>query len=160
MKLKEKSGKNWLKTQHSKNEIMVSGPITSWQIDRKTMEIVTDFIYLGSKITADGDCSHEIKRCSLLGRKSYNQPRRHIKKAETLLTDKCPYSQSYDFSSSHEWMWELDCKEVWGPKNWCFWIVLEKNLESPLDSSEIQPVNPKGLNPEYSLEGLMVKLKF
>ena len=62
MKLKEKSGKNWLKTQHSKNEIMVSGPITSWQIDRKTMEIVTDFIYLGSKITADGDCSHEIKR--------------------------------------------------------------------------------------------------
>ena len=65
------------------------------------------------------------------------------------------------FSSSHVWMWELDYKESWAPKNWCFWtVVLEKTLESPLDCKEIQPVHPKGNKPEYSLEGLMLKLKF
>ena len=67
--------------------------------------------------------------------------------------------QSYTFSSSHVWMWELDYKESWEPKNWCFWtVVLEKTLENPLDSKEVQPVHPKG-NPEYSLKGLMLKLK-
>ena len=70
------------------------------------------------------------------------------------------YSQSYDFFSSHVWMWELDHKEGWMLKNWCFWaVVLEKTLKSPLDSKEIKPINPKGINPEYSLEGLMLKLK-
>ena len=70
------------------------------------------------------------------------------------------YSQSYDFSSSHIWIWQLDHKEGWTLKNWCFWaVVLEKTLESPLDSKEIKPINPKGINPEYSLEGLMLKLK-
>ena len=69
MKMKGESEKVGLK-QHSKTKIMASGPITSWQVDRETMEIVTDFIFVGSKITADGDCSHEIKRCSLLGRKA------------------------------------------------------------------------------------------
>ena len=65
------------------------------------------------------------------------------------------------FSSSHVWMWELDYKESWAPKNWCFWtVVLEKTLESPLDCKQIKPVNPKGNKPEYSLEGLMLKLKF
>ena len=106
------------------------------------METVTDFILGGSKITADGDCSHEIKRCLLLGKKSYDQPRQHIKKQETL-----PYrlsSESYGFSSGHVWMWELDYKESWAPKNWCFWtVVLEKTLESLLDCKEIQPVHPK-----------------
>ena len=64
------------------------------------------------------------------------------------------------FSSSHVWMWELDYKESWAPKNWCFWtVVLEKTLESPLDCEEIQPVSPKGIKPEYSLEGLVLKLK-
>ena len=71
-----------------------------------------DFIFLGSKITADGDCSHEIKRRLFLGRKSYDQPRQHIKKQRHYLTDKGPYSQSYDFSSSHVWMWELDHKKA------------------------------------------------
>ena len=68
--------------------------------------------------------------------------------------DKSSYSQSYGFSSSHVWMWELDCKESWEPKNWCFWtVVLEKTLESPLDCKEIKLVNPKEISPDYSLEG-------
>ena len=93
-------------------------------------------------------------------KKSYDQPRQHIKKQRHYLAYKGPSSQSYVFSSSHLWMWELDYKEIWVPKNWCFWtVVLEKTLESPLDCKEIQPVNPKGINPEYSLEGLMLKLK-
>ena len=70
MKVKEESGKSWLKSQHSKTKIMASGPIPSWQIDRETMETVRDFIFLGSKITVDGDYSHEIKRRLLLGRKA------------------------------------------------------------------------------------------
>jgi len=78
-------------------------------------------------------------------RKSYDQLRQHIKKAETLLCLQSPYSQSYGFSRSHVWMWKLDYKESCVLKNWCFWtVVLEKTLESPLDCNEIQPVNPKG----------------
>ena len=136
MKVKEESWKSWLKTQHSKNKDHGIWSITSWQIDEETMETVRDFIFLGSKITADGDCSHEIKRHLLLGRKAMtNLDSRDI----TL------YSQSYGFSSSHVQMWELDHKEGWAPKNWSFWtVVLEKTLESPLDCNEIQLVNPKG----------------
>ena len=94
---------------------------------------MTDFIFGGSKITADGDCSHEIKRCLLLGSKVMTN------------LDKGPCSQSYGFSSSHVWMWELDHKESWAPKNWCSWtVVLEKTLKSPLTCKEIQPVHPKG----------------
>ena len=108
------------------------------------METVTDFIFLHSKITADGDCSHEIKRCLLLGRKSYGQLRQHIKKQRHYFADKSPSSESHGFSSDHVWMWELDYKESWELKNWCFWtVVLEKTLESPLDWKEIQPVHPK-----------------
>jgi len=78
-------------------------------------------------------------------KKSYDQPRQHIKKQRYHFADKGPCSQSYEFSSSHVWMWELDHKESWGPKNLCFWnVVLEKTLESPLDCKEIKPVNPKG----------------
>ena len=83
-----------------------------------------------------------------------------LKSRDIILPTKGPSSQSYGFSSSHIWMWELDCKEIWKPKSWCFWtVVLEKTLESPLDSKEIQPVNPEGNQPEYLLEGLMLKLK-
>ena len=122
---------------------MASGPITSWQIDGETMETVTDFIFLGSKITADGDCSHEIKTFAPW-KKSNDQPRRHIKKQRHYFANKSPSSQSYSFSSSYLVRWELDHKEGWTPKNWCFWIVvLEKTLESALDCKEIQPVNPK-----------------
>ena len=103
-----------------------------------------NFIFLGSKITADGVCSHEIKRCLLLGRKAVTNLK-SILKSRHYFADKVPSSQSYGFSSSHVWMWELDHKESWVPKNWCFWtVVLEKTLESPLDCKQIQPVNPKG----------------
>ena len=93
-------------------------------------------------------------------KKSYDQPRQRIKKQRHYFANKGLYSQSYVFSSSHVWMWELDHKEGWAPKNGCFWaVVLEKTLESPLNYKEIQPVNLKEMSPEYSLEGLMLKLK-
>ena len=92
-------------------------------------------------------------------KKSYDQPRQHIKKQRLYFSNKGPSSQSYGFSSSHVWMWELDYKESWVPKNWCFWtVVLEKTLESPLDCRKIQPVL-KEVSTEYSLEGLMLRLK-
>ena len=101
-------------------------------------------IFLGSKITADGDCSHEIKRRLLLGRNVMINLNSLFKQRHYFV-NKGPSSQSYGFSSSHVWMWELDYKESWAPKNWCFWtVVLEKTLESPLDCKEIQPVHPKG----------------
>ena len=110
----------------------------------ETMETVTNFIFLGSKITVDVDWSHEIKRCLLLGKKVMTNLD-SIKKERHYFTNKDPSSQSYGFSSSHVWMWELDLKEIWVQKNWCFWtVVLEKTLESPLDCKEIQPGHPKG----------------
>ena len=124
---------------------MTFGPITSWQINGEIMEVVTAFIFLGSKITADGDCSHEIKRRLLLGRKAMNQPRQHFKKQRHYFADKGLSSQNYGFSSSRVWMWELDHKADWEVKNRCFWtVVLKKTLESPLDFRKIKPVNPKG----------------
>ena len=93
-----------VKLNIQKTNIMASGPITSWQIDGETMEIVTDFILGGSKITADGDCSHEIKRRLLLGRKANDQPRQHIKKQRHYFANKGPSSQSYGFSISHVWI--------------------------------------------------------
>ena len=83
---------------------MASGPITSWQIDGETVEIVSDFIFLGSKITADGDCSYEIKRCLLLGRKAMTNLDRILKNQRHYFANKGPSSQSYGFSSSHVWM--------------------------------------------------------
>ena len=111
------------------------------------METVTNFIFLGSKVTLDSDCSHEIKRHLFLGRKAKtNQD--SIWKIRHDFANKGPYSQSYGFSSSHVQMWELDHKEGWAPKNWCFWnVVLEKTLNSPLDSKEIKPVNSKRNQP-------------
>ena len=103
-----------------------------------------DFIFLGSKSNADGDCSHEIKRHLLLQRKAMTNLD-SILKSRHYFSNKGLSSQSYGFSSSHIWMWELDYKENWAQKNWCFSIVvLEKNLESRLDCKEIQPVHPKG----------------
>ena len=100
MKVKQESEKAGLKLSIQKAKIMASGLITSWQIDRETMETVTDFIFLGSQITADGDCSHEIKRCLLLGRKAMANLG-SIFKSSDILANKYPYSQSYGFSSSH-----------------------------------------------------------
>ena len=103
MKVKEESGKVGLKLHIQKTEIMASGPITSWQIDGVTVETVADFILGGSKITADGDCSHEIKTLASW-KKSYNQPRQHIKKQRHYFANKGPSSQGYGFSSSCVWM--------------------------------------------------------
>ena len=93
-------------------------------------------------------------------KKSYYQPRQHIKKQRHYFANKGPSSQSYGFSSRHVWMWDLHYKESWAPKNWCFWtVVLEKTLVSSLDYKEIQPVHLKEISPEYSLEGLMMKMQ-
>ena len=103
MKVKKESEKVGLKLNIQKTKIMASGPITSWQIDGEKMETVRDFIFFGSKITADGDCSHEIKRHLLL-RRSYDQSRQHIKKQRHYFAHRGPSSQNYGFSSSHVWM--------------------------------------------------------
>ena len=101
MKVKVESEKFGLKLNIQKTKIMASGPITSWQIDG---ERVTDFIFLGSKITADGDCSHEIKKMLAPWEKSYKKPRQHIRKQRHYFPNKGPSSQSNGFSSSHVWM--------------------------------------------------------
>ena len=101
MKVKEESEKVGLKINVQKTKIMASGPITSWQIDGETVGTVTDFIFLGSKITADGDCSHEIKRCLLLGRKVMTNLDSILKKQRHYFANKGPYNQSYGFSTSH-----------------------------------------------------------
>ena len=101
MKVKEVSEKAGLKFSIQKANIMASGSITSWQIDGETMETVTDFIFLEFKITADDDCSHEIKKTLAPWKKSYDKPRQHIKKHRHYTVNKDPYSQSYGFSSSH-----------------------------------------------------------
>ena len=123
---------------------MASGPITSWQIDGETVETVANFIFLGSKITADCDCSHEIKRCLLLGRKVITNLDSILK--SRAIASKGPSSQGYGFSSSHVWMWEVDYKESWvrridAFKLWCWRRLLGV---CPLDCKEIQPVHPKG----------------
>ena len=110
MKVKEESETVDIKLNIQKTKIIASGPITSWEIDGETMETVRDFIFLVSKITADGDCSDEIKRLALW-KKSYDQPRQHITKQRYYFANKSPSSQSYGFSSSHVWVWELDYKE-------------------------------------------------
>ena len=123
------------------------------------METVADFIFGASKITADGDCT-VMKLKDAPWKKSYDQPRQHIKKQRHYFVNKGPSSQAYGFSSGLVWMWELDCKESWALKNWCFWtVVLEKTPENPVDSKAIQPVYTKEIRPEYSLEGLILKLK-
>ena len=104
MMVKEESEKAGLKLDTQKTKIMASRPITSGQTDGETMETVTDFIFLGSKITADGDCRHEIKRCLLLGRKAMTNLDSIIKKQRHYFANKDPYSQSYGFSSTHAWM--------------------------------------------------------
>ena len=117
MKVKEESEKVGLKANIQKTKIVASGPITSCQIDGETMETVTAFIFLCSEIIADDDCSHEIKRRLLLGRKAMINLDSILKKQRHYFTHKGPSSQSYGFSSSHVWMWDLDQKEGWAPKH-------------------------------------------
>ena len=126
---------------------MASGSITSWQIEGDKMKAMTDFILLGSKVTTGSNCSHEIKRCLLLGRKAMTNLDSILKSKDITLMKKV-HSQSYGFSSSQERMWELDHKEGWVLKNWWLQtVVVGKTLERPLDCKEIKPINPKGNRP-------------
>ena len=158
MKVKEESENAGLKLNIQKTKIMASGPTTSWQIDGEKMETVRGFIFLGSKITADGDCSHEIKRRLLLGKKAVTNLDGISNSRDVTLQTKVCLVKAMVFP-----VVKYGCesyKESWAPKNWCFWtVVLEKTLESLLDSKEIKPVSPKENNPECSLEGLMLKLR-
>ena len=170
MKAKEKSGKVVLKLNIQKTKIMASGLITSWQMKKQFKNGNSVRLYFfGFQITADSDCSHEIKKHLLLGRKAMtNLDSRDITLPTTVQTksndptkSNSPMSQSYGFSRSHLWMWELDYKESWELKNWCFWtVVMEKIPESPLGHRNSNQSILKKISSEYSLEGLMLKLKF
>ena len=156
MRVKEESEKAGLKFNIQKTKIMASDPITWQQIDGET---VSNFILLGSKITGDGDYSHEIKRHLLLERKAMTKLGSILKSRDITLLTKVHLVKAVVFPVIL-YEYELDHKEIWVPKNWCFWIVvLEKALLSPLDCKEIKPVNPKEISPECSLEGMMLKLK-
>ena len=104
MKVKEESEKVGLKLNIQKTKVMASGPITSWQIDGETVETVSDFIFGGSKITADDNCNHKIKRCLLLGRKAMTNLDSILKSRRQYFANKGPFTQSYGFSNSHVWM--------------------------------------------------------
>ena len=124
------------------------------------METVGDFIFLGSKIAADGDFSHEIKRCLLLGRKAMTNLDSILKSRDITLPIKVCILKAMVFPSSHVQMWELDHKEGWAPKNWCFWTV--GIVEDSWESLGVQRLNQsvlKEISPEYSLEGLILRLK-
>ena len=143
--MKEESEKVGLKINIQKTKIMASSPITSWEIDGETVETVRDFIWGGSKITADGDCSHEIKRRLLLRRKVMTNLDSILKSRDIALPKKVCLVKAMVFSVVMYGCESWTYKETWALKNWCFWtVVLEKTLESPLDCKEIQPVHPKG----------------
>ena len=142
MKVKEESEKVGLKLNIQKTKIIASGPITSWQIDRETMETVTDLILGGSKITADGDCSHEIQRCLLLGRKAMTKLDSILKSRDITLPTKVCLIKAIVFPVVMYGCENLTIKKagIDAFELWCW----KRLLESPLDSKEIQPVHPKG----------------
>ena len=145
MKVKEESEKVGLKLNIQKTKIMASGLITSWQIGGETVETVSDTIFLGLQNHCRWWLQPWNKKTLTPWKECYDQPTQHVKKQKHYFVNKGLSSQGYDFFNSHVWMWELDYKESWALKNWCFWtVVLEKTLESPLDCKEIQPVHPKG----------------
>ena len=128
-------------------KLMAFGPITSWQTDGETMETVTDFIFLGSKITADGDCSHEVKRRLLLGRKAMTNLDSVLKSRDITLLTKVHLAKAMVFPVVMYGCesWTIKNAECQRTDDWCVWIaVLEETLESPLDRKEIQLVHPKG----------------
>ena len=141
-------------------KIMASGSITSWHIDGEKIETVIEFIFLGSN-----HCGQWLQtwneKVLAPWKESYDKPTQHIEKRRHQVAADSLYSQNYGFSSSHVWMWELDHKEGWTSKNWCFWtVVLEKTLER-VSWTARRPNQSvlKEISPEYSLEGLMLKLK-
>ena len=142
MKVKEQSEKVGLHLNIQKTKIMASSPIISWQIDGKKWKEWQTLFFGAPKSLQVVIAATELKDTPW--KESHDQPRQHIKKQRHYFANKGPSSQSYGFSSSHVWMCKLDYKESWAPKNWCFWTVVLKTLESPLDCKEIQPVHPKG----------------
>ena len=144
MKVKEESEKIGLKLNIQKTKIMASGPITSWEIDRETVETVADFILGGSKITADGDCSHEIKRHLLLGRKFLTNLDNILKSRDITLPTKVCLVKGTVFPVVLYGCESWTVKKAEHRRIDAFELVLEKTLESPLDCKEIQPVHPKG----------------
>ena len=159
MKVKEESEKVGLKLNIQKTKIMASFPITSWHIEGETMETVRDFNFLGSKITVDGDCSHEIKRHLLLGRKAMTKLD-SILKNRHYFSNKGSSSQSSGFSRSYLWMWELNSKVNWALKNWCFELwCWRRLLRVPWTARRSNQSILKAISPEYALEELMLKLK-
>ena len=145
MRMKKESEKAGLKLNIQKTKIMASTPIISWQIDREKVEAMADFIFLGSKITVDSDCSREIKRRLSLGRKAMTNLDSILKSRDITLLTKAQIVKAMIFPvvicECESWT-----KKGWALKNWCLWtVVLEKTLDSPLDSKEIKVVNHKGL---------------
>ena len=146
MKVREESAKFGLKLNSQKTKIMASSPITSWQIDAETLETVSDFIFLGSKITADGDCSHEIKRRLLLGRKVTSNLDSIFKSRDITLPTEVRLVKAMVFPvviyGCESWtMKKAERQRIDAFEVWCW----KKSLESPLDCKEIQPVHPKGI---------------
>ena len=142
---REKAG---LEFNTRKTKITASIPITLWQIEGEKVETVTGFIFLGSKITADGDCGHEIKRRFLLGRKVMINLNSILKGRYIPLLTKVHRVKAMVFPVVKYRCWELVHKEDWAQKNWYFWdVVLEKTVESPLDCKEVKPISPKGNQP-------------
>ena len=159
MKMKEESEKVGLKLNIQKTKITASGPITSWQIDGETVETVTDFIFGGSKITADGDCSHEIKRCLLLERKVMTNLDSILKSRDITLPTKVHLVKAMVFPESCMDV-RVRHEESWVLKNWCFWTCHWKRLlKVPWTARKSNQSILKEISPEYSLEGLMLKLK-
>ena len=150
LKMKVEREKAGLKLNIPKTKIMASGPIASWQIEKEKVEAVTNFIFLGSKIIANHDCSHEIKRRLLFGRKAMTKLDIMFKSRDITLPTKVHLVNIMVFQVR---MWVLVPKEAGVPKNWCFQtVVLKKALESPLDNKDIKPANPKR-NPHWIFIG-------
>ena len=160
MRVKEESEKGGLKLNIQKNKIMASSPITSWHIDGETMETVKDFIFLGSKITADDDCSHEIKRCLLLGRKAMTNLESILKSRDITLPTKAHTVKAMVFPvvmyGCESWtIKEAEHRRMDAFKLWCW----RRFLRVPWTARRSNQSILKEINPEYSLEGLMLKLK-
>ena len=160
MKVKEEGEKAGLKLNIQKTKILASSPITSWQIDGETMETLTDFIFLGSKITADGDCSHEIKRHLLLGRKAMTKLDSMLKSRDINLLTKVRLVKAMVFPvvmyGCESWTTKkAECRRIDGFELWCW----RRLLRVPWTARRSNPSILKEISPEYSLEGLMLKLK-
>ena len=160
MKVKEESGKAGLKLNTQKTKIMVSCPITSWQIDGEPMETVTDLIFVGSKITADGDCSHEVKRCLFLGRKGMTSLDSILKSKDfTLPTNNCLVKTMFFpvvMYGCESWtIKKVECQRIDAFELWCW----RRLLRVPWTARKSNQSILKEISPEYSLEGLMLKLK-